>query len=171
LTCLESLKSILEKGSQEATNLVRKIYLILIENNWRRRIYDALNVLQNSEAVNMDSKTITLPDDKKKLVGLLITKEELFKDLFIKKKLLQEKKLTLHSKGYELGFLKGIVDGRKALKKNLIRDDTNTLTNVTYLEGSMITKQAKVSEDSHDIKIVTSVPRLFRIPFYLVSIP
>ena len=119
----------------------------------------------------MDSKTITLPDDKKKLVGLLITKEELFKDLFIKKKLLQEKKLTLHSKGYELGFLKGIVDGRKALKKNLIRDDTNTLTNVTYLEGSMITKQAKVSEDSHDIKIVTSVPRLFRIPFYLVSIP
>ena len=53
----------------------------LLENNWRRRIYDALNVLQNSGAVNMDEKIITLPAEKKKLVGLLVTKEELYKDL------------------------------------------------------------------------------------------
>lgn len=53
----------------------------LLENNWRRRIYDALNVLQNSGAVDMDGKTIKLPDAKRKLVGLLVTKEELYKDL------------------------------------------------------------------------------------------
>jgi hypothetical protein len=53
----------------------------LLENNWRRRIYDALNVLQNSGAVSMDEKIISLPQEKKKIVGLLVTKEELYKDL------------------------------------------------------------------------------------------
>lgn len=53
----------------------------LLENNWRRRIYDALNVLQNSGAVDVEGKLIKLPDNKKKMVGLLVTKEELYKDL------------------------------------------------------------------------------------------
>jgi hypothetical protein len=90
----------------------------------------------------MDSKTITLPDEKKQFVGLLITKEELFKDLFIKKKILQEKKAQLHSRGFEFGFLKGVVDGRKALKRNLIRDDTNFTSSITFNQGKTITKTA-----------------------------
>lgn len=39
------------------------------ENNWRRRIYDALNVLQNSGAVDMDEKTIRLPQDKRRIAS------------------------------------------------------------------------------------------------------
>lgn len=53
----------------------------LLENNWRRRIYDALNVLQNSGAVDMEGKSIKLPEEKRKIVGLLVAKEELYKDL------------------------------------------------------------------------------------------
>lgn len=34
------------------------------ENNWRRRIYDALNVLQNSGAVDMDELSIKIPEPK-----------------------------------------------------------------------------------------------------------
>ena len=74
----------------------------------------------------MDHKMITLPEAKKLLVGLLVTKEELFKDLFIKKKILQEKKQKVHAKGFELGFLKGIIDGRKEFKNTLVRDDSQT---------------------------------------------
>ena len=61
-------------------NLVNRQILIL-ENNWRRRIYDALNVLQNSGAVEMDEKLIKLPESKKNICGLLVTREELYKDL------------------------------------------------------------------------------------------
>lgn len=86
------------------------------ENNWRRRIYDALNVLQNSDAVCMDKKTISLPRGKKNLCGLLVLKEELFKDLYIKTKILKAKKELLEEKERELEVLKGI---RLSTKSNI----------------------------------------------------
>lgn len=119
----------------------------------------------------MDQKTITLPTEKKRLVGLLVTKEELFKDLFIKKKILLEKKQKLHSKGFELGFLKGIIDGRKALKRTIVRDNESPSAQVKLVEGEKITQNSKVSEDSAEFSIVKNVPKLFKIPFYLVNIP
>jgi len=57
------------------------------------------------------------------------------------------------------------------LKRNLIRDDANFSQNITYLQTKTITKTASISEDSANLKLITSVPKLFRIPFYLIKIP
>ena len=45
---------------------------------------------------------------------------------FIKKKLYQEKKEKLRSKSFALGFLNGLINGRKKLKTNLFRDEKST---------------------------------------------
>ena len=70
----KEILNMFRKKEAPSTNLTKRkpksVSLIKqsAENNWRRRIYDALNVLQNSGAVNMDEKTIRLPDDKRRIV-------------------------------------------------------------------------------------------------------
>ncbi len=72
-----------ELGKRGSVDFDKQGTTYLLENNWRRRIYDALNVLQNSGAVEIEGKRIRLPDSKKNQSGLVVTKEELYKDLVL----------------------------------------------------------------------------------------
>ena len=88
---------------------------------------------------------------------------------FIKKKLYQEKKKKLHSKGYELGFLNGLIEGRKKLKLGLVRNSTLDPSSQVFTTAKKIQSNILVDENSN-IKVYTGIPKLFRIPFWLVPV-
>lgn len=87
----------------------------------------------------------------------------------MKKRLYYEKRQKLHAKGYELGFLNGLIGGRKKMKLSLVREDS--------VDGDF--KHEEVQSDLDDnifleegskLRIETKIPKLFKIPFWLVKI-
>jgi hypothetical protein len=78
----------------------------------------------------------------------------------------------LHSKGFELGFLKGLISGRKKLKKtvSLVRGGEADSNSLAFTEKKRLSDGILVDSE-HDLKVVTEIPKLFKIPFWLVSLP
>ena len=127
-----------------------------MENNWRRRIYDALNVLQNSGAVEINEKTINIPKQKINLNGLIVLREELFKDLFAKKKIISELEKEWLKKVYDLGFLKGLVDSRKAScqEKEVAADEGNEEGTAEEMLGKRVkVKNGEISTDKKKFRL------------------
>lgn len=83
-----------------------------------------------------------------------------------------EKKNKLNKKGFELGFLNGLISGRKKLKMNLTRDDPRPDED----EDNIITAKNNqdigfILDNDEKLKISKEIPKLFKIPFWLVSLP
>lgn len=124
----------------------------------------------------MDEKLIKLPQNKKNICGLLVAREELYKDLFVKKKLYQKKKEYLRAKGFELGFLRGLISQRKELKIDPVdkaklepkREEIKQEPEqeIEFKNG----KPVNMSAQEKDSIIIDDVPLVLNIPFWLIPI-
>lgn len=107
------------------------------------------------------------------MCGLLVLKEELFRDLFVKKRLFAEKKEQLTHKGQELSFLKGLISGRKKLKAAGGNYDFSELEMPSIKVeqkdelSTLIENGVKIEEGAS--QVVNTTPRVFKIPFYLLK--
>ena len=67
-----------------------------------------------------------------------------------------------------MGFLNGLICGRKELKMDLKRDDTRKQQGLQFSQTEQLTENIRV-ENPATLKVYTEVPKLFKIPFWLVS--
>lgn len=78
----------------------------------------------------------------------------------------------MNKKGFELGFLNGLINGRKKLKMNLARDQPRLEEDKSmFLNSETAMENGIVLVNEQNLKISTQIPKLFKIPFWLVSVP
>lgn len=144
---LEIFRRKTDDGADEKPQGEVRLFEKNSENNWRRRIYDALNVLQNSGAVDGE-KVIQIPKDKKDMTGLIVLREELYKYYYLKKTDYIQKEKLLAQKCFEAGLLQGLLAGRKASQSQPLPPGSEN-------QGLTDTQQS-------------AEPRTIRLPFYVI---
>ena len=152
----------LGKRSEDAVSIDNKSS----ETNWRRRIYDALNVLQNSGAVEMDEKEISLPVDKSNMCGLVIAREELFTDMFIKKRNLANRRELLTERAKEYALLVGLLERRKVQPPEDLLPAPSLKEPAMYVSNPIKIEEGGAQEVAG---LSTQIPQEFKIPFFLVA--
>lgn len=67
--------------------------------------------------------------------------------------------------------MNGLISGRKKLKMNLTRDHPRRVEDDSMvLDAKTAIENGIILEGDQGLKISTQVPRLFKIPFWLVSL-
>ncbi len=146
------------------------------ENNWRRRIYDALNVLQNSGAVDMDALSIKIPQSKsnphspENLCGLLVLREHCYRNLFLLKNSITKHQQLLREKQSEKDFLEKQALAHKAGDVLQLQTKLEEAFNIKLecKQDSQLEDGLQAVREGRALVTTDPLPPQYALPFYLV---